>query len=388
VVDHVKIFRNIPAIKFTGRIHEQIISSIRRLGGDVCWTDCSIIHAGADNSSAGRMRKHKRDMRLLQIELLESPDSTFTLFNIGMTLIDGKEYEAALKYLSRSLQVAVPGESHIPKIFSYLVQAYCGLGRVETAMKTCRQGLAISHHDPELLFRLGGMSQDCGNFEEAERCFKSVLELPRQHRYASFDHGILGIKTLHNLALLYATTGRTKESASTWKRVILQSPGIRAAWWGLLGACVRGNFPDDISGLIDLLPNSNGFSEIRNVVGVWLKKVEKYDMSALQQAGIPQASELSGEALEVLSLIAFKNNRQQDCVPWLSEMCRRNSRDGAAFHNLAVAHLCGHNASEAIACGIKSLKVRPGNSPTLALLEFAKNELLSKKALADSQVEE
>ena len=53
VVDHVKLIRNLPQIRFEGRIHEQVLPSIRRLGGEVEWTDIHVVHSGADQS-AGR----------------------------------------------------------------------------------------------------------------------------------------------------------------------------------------------------------------------------------------------------------------------------------------------------------------------------------------------
>jgi GT2 family glycosyltransferase len=39
VVQHVKLFRNFPQLRFDGRIHEQIIPSVRAVGGDIGWTD-------------------------------------------------------------------------------------------------------------------------------------------------------------------------------------------------------------------------------------------------------------------------------------------------------------------------------------------------------------
>lgn len=38
VVDHVKLFRNRPDIRFEGRIHEQVLMPIRRLGGEIHYT--------------------------------------------------------------------------------------------------------------------------------------------------------------------------------------------------------------------------------------------------------------------------------------------------------------------------------------------------------------
>ena len=73
VVDHVKMFRNLPELRFDGRIHEQILPAIRRTGGEIRWTDVFVSHSGADVTPEGRQRKYVRDLRLLQLELQERP---------------------------------------------------------------------------------------------------------------------------------------------------------------------------------------------------------------------------------------------------------------------------------------------------------------------------
>ena len=86
VVDHVKLFRNRPDLRFDGRIHEQVLPAIRRIGGEVAWTELYVVHSGSD-PEPGRPRSGSasRDLRLLQLELAERPEHPFTLFNLGMT---------------------------------------------------------------------------------------------------------------------------------------------------------------------------------------------------------------------------------------------------------------------------------------------------------------
>ena len=65
VVDHVKLFRNRPDLRFEFRIHEQILPAIRRANGEVGWTDIYVVHSGSDQSPAGQQRKLERDFRIL-----------------------------------------------------------------------------------------------------------------------------------------------------------------------------------------------------------------------------------------------------------------------------------------------------------------------------------
>ena len=42
-VDHCKVFRNRSDIRFEGRIHEQVLGSIRRAGGEVVYTPLFVV---------------------------------------------------------------------------------------------------------------------------------------------------------------------------------------------------------------------------------------------------------------------------------------------------------------------------------------------------------
>jgi glycosyltransferase involved in cell wall biosynthesis len=108
VVDHVKMFRSDPRIRFEGRIHEQVLMPIRRLNGDVQWTDIFVIHSGADGSPESRNRKYERDLRILKLDLNERPDHPFVLFNFGMTYNDMGRHDEAVKWLTRCITVSDP----------------------------------------------------------------------------------------------------------------------------------------------------------------------------------------------------------------------------------------------------------------------------------------
>src|SRR5262249_22315289 len=82
VVDHVRLFRHQPDIRWQYRVHEQILPAIRRSGGEVRWTDVVIQHTGYQDRAL-RRRKLDRDLRLLRLEDAEHPDDPVTLFHLG-----------------------------------------------------------------------------------------------------------------------------------------------------------------------------------------------------------------------------------------------------------------------------------------------------------------
>ncbi len=112
-VDHVKLFRNLPELRFDGRMHEQILTAINRMNGGIVATRLHVVHSGSDRSPAGQAKKLERDMRLLLLELAERPEHQFTLFNLGMTQLHLHRPADAADYLRRSLARSAPHESHV-----------------------------------------------------------------------------------------------------------------------------------------------------------------------------------------------------------------------------------------------------------------------------------
>lgn len=58
-VDHVKVFRNKQGFFFEGRIHEQVLPSIREKGFDVTRIGAEVLHTGYDVSEEGQARKRR-----------------------------------------------------------------------------------------------------------------------------------------------------------------------------------------------------------------------------------------------------------------------------------------------------------------------------------------
>jgi len=140
-VDHVKLIRNRPDLRFEGRIHEQVLPAIRRAGGEVAWTDLYVVHSGSDPSPEAQERKRRRDFRLLRLELEERPEHTFTLFNLGMTCADAGRYGEAADFLTRSIARSGPHDSHLRKAYALLMfaqmqQARRGAGHVSPGARS------------------------------------------------------------------------------------------------------------------------------------------------------------------------------------------------------------------------------------------------------------
>src|SRR5262249_39103180 len=151
VVDHLRLFRNDPGLRWRHRVHEQILPSVRRCGGEVRWSDVVIRHTGYQDPAL-RSRKLQRDLRLLKLEQAEEPEHPFTLFNLGQVYQELGRPAEALPLYQRSLERSAPGDSIVRKLYSLVAQCHGQLGQWAQALAACRQGQGHYPDDAELLF--------------------------------------------------------------------------------------------------------------------------------------------------------------------------------------------------------------------------------------------
>jgi tetratricopeptide (TPR) repeat protein len=363
VVDHVKMFRNSPQIRFSGRIHEQILPSIRRLAGEVEWTDIQIVHSGSDQSAAGRARKQARDLRLIEMELGDDPDNSFALFNYGMTLLDAARPADALNALARSLQLATPGESHCRKIYALLAQAYCDLRRPATALKTCLAGLAQFPGDTELVYRKGDLNLLMNNGSEAEAAFRELTAPPSQRYFSSFDRTMTGVKAWQGLAASLEKQNRPAEAEAAWLKAMEFDGDNRRTQLGLIDAYTRLKNADRLeeiagrgAGYIAVIARSRGFLVRGDPAGA---------MNVLR-GGVEW-----DEVLDELCRQLFTSSDLGEAERWLEELVKRRPGDASAHLNLAVIYMRQGDRARAAEHARISLDLRPNYPPAVELLRSA-----------------
>jgi glycosyltransferase involved in cell wall biosynthesis len=240
VVDHVRLFPVREDVRWTYRIHEQILPALRAAGVPVRWTDILIRHTGYSDSKA-RARKLDRDEQILRAALAEEPDEPFVLFNLGSIANERQDWRASLKFFQESLAHSRPDDSITRKSHAMIARAYQGLGDLESSLKACDRGLAFDPDDAELLFRKAVTLRQSQQLEAAEACWRRILLLRRTERFSSVDQGIYGHLTRRNLASLAASRGDWVEALHQWRGVLGECPGDPEALVAIRDLEARGN---------------------------------------------------------------------------------------------------------------------------------------------------
>jgi glycosyltransferase involved in cell wall biosynthesis len=228
VVDHVRLFPLIEGVRWTYRVHEQILPALKRAGVPVEWTDITVRHTGYSDRAL-RSRKLDRDGRILREELAERPDDPFTLFNLGALAIERADWDGALGFLRRSLARSAPTDSISRKLFALIARAHQMRGDSQSGLDCCAEGLSFDPEDAELWFRKAVVHRQRGESRAAEQCWRKILTLSRPQKFASVDQGIYGHLTRRNLAVLARERGDPEEAKRLWRAVLAECPGEKDA---------------------------------------------------------------------------------------------------------------------------------------------------------------
>jgi glycosyltransferase involved in cell wall biosynthesis len=228
VVDHIRLFPLCENIRWTYRVHEQILPALNRARVPVEWSDVVIRHTGYTDPVL-REKKLDRDVTILLEDLEDSPNDPFLLFNLGHVAIERRQWNDALGYLRHSLDGSAPTDSITRKLFALIARAHQMLGDSEAALRTCAEGLAIDAQDAELWFRKGLIHRHRREPHQAEACWRKILRLRRPDRFCSIDEGIYGHITRRNLAVLAFERGDPAGALKLWREVLAECPGDREA---------------------------------------------------------------------------------------------------------------------------------------------------------------
>ena len=370
VVDHVKLFRNLPGLRFEGRIHEQVLGNIRKLGGTVAWTDIFVTHSGSDQSPAGKRRKVERDLRILALDLAERPEHPFVLFNLGMTYHDLQEDEQAGHWLRRCLAVSHAEESHVRKAYALLISSLTRLRSWDEAQAACTAGRDLFPQDPEILFRAGLLAQAQGKPEAAVEAYREVLRAREERHFSSLDPGITGFKTRHNLALALAELGEHDLAELECRRILDERPHYGPAWRALgenlLSSQRLVTLDLELSLRQNILPLRA--DSLLLEAKLWQRRNRPAERRQCLELAAREYPEHLG-CLELVCQARFQAGEWEGAEEKLSALTQKCPQDGAAWHNLGIVYAQLGKRAAARAAWQESVRVRPDAPQTRRYLE-------------------
>ncbi len=375
-VDHVKLFRNLDELRFEGRIHEQILASIRRVGGSVAFTDLFVVHSGVDHSLAAVEKKQQRDLELIKLDLKDRPGHPFVLFNLGMTYADMAEYEDAAKAMMQCLEVSDPQSSHVRKAYAIWVGVLMELERSEQACEVCKQGRDLYPDDPELLYRHAILEYERGNLEQCVVLYEGLLRGETERHFSSIDRGIFEYKARHNLALAYFELEKWDKATELWRHVIASVPAHEDAWRGLGRLYLRsGNAVAARELLSQLAAERRHPAYAMELTAALELAGGNPDRARLILADAVRQFPDRLDTADAYCQLLFEQGPLTLALDALTSLAARRPDDGSVLHNLATVHLRLGMNEQAVNLFQQALELRPESSESRLYLGYALRNL-------------
>jgi hypothetical protein len=157
-VEHVRLFRNLPSIRWKYRVHEQLMYGDDWLTGSAQRSAVTIQHLGYHDPTM-MQTKLMRNVRLLELDRGENPDDPAILFHLGWTYLRLARPAEALPVLQQSLIQSSLTLSIVGPLYTLIALALEQLGRKEDALAVCTEAGRRFGVSPDLMAlqeRLGG----------------------------------------------------------------------------------------------------------------------------------------------------------------------------------------------------------------------------------------
>jgi glycosyltransferase involved in cell wall biosynthesis len=215
----LRLFRNHPAIRFKGIIHEQVVNSILASGYKLRNTVIRFIHLGYSHNTESMTKKQLRNLELLNTALEKNPKDAYDLYQRAKTYLALGDLEGAERDISQSLLYAEPNGTVKPQALNFGAVISFRQKNFEKAIQRAKESLELIRVQSFANFILGDTYFEIGNNQEALRHYKAMLlaknnqdiasklagdyNLPDQHLFFRLGRSAVALKNYEEAKIFF-----------------------------------------------------------------------------------------------------------------------------------------------------------------------------------------
>ncbi len=141
---HPRLFQNHKGIFYQGRIHEEIASSVKNIGGKISLSDVEIEHFGYENYVYNGKNKVERNIEILKRELVENPKNGMTYFYLGESYSLMYKWDMAVYYYKKGIDSQNIPSLNLALLYQNLGTAFLHLKKYDDAVKSETNAVGIN----------------------------------------------------------------------------------------------------------------------------------------------------------------------------------------------------------------------------------------------------
>lgn len=199
-----RLFRNNPQYRYEGKLHEQIIPSIRKIN-PFCilgWLPLEIYHYGY---LAAQVKAKNKERRNLEILLEEAPEVKLTAFyclNLGMEYMRIEDYSEAEKWFKEGWKKVEKRISFAHRLISKLVTCLFLQNKFKEAVYYSKEGEKYFPDYADLYYYHGISLMELGEFSEAGKILSLGLDKGESPPFYISEKGCGTYRNLEALGIL------------------------------------------------------------------------------------------------------------------------------------------------------------------------------------------
>lgn len=315
VVPALRLFKNLPGLKFGRRLHEQILDSLREVKptARLRALDIEIEHYGYLSSTGKAAEKQRRNIELARKELAERPTDAFSWFNLGQEYYAAGHFEAALFCFRRAIRY-LPGDYRmwLPRAIELAALSALKLGRPRGALELLKEAVQGLGEHPNLRLLEGQAWLALGEVAAARRAFAAALKAAHDNSMVLEirNEGAASYAAWYWLGRCAELGGKPQEALGAFVESIRVSLAVGRCYRPAVEALVRLILPTVRSGqeflgiLKSLLPEISTHAALRAAVARAI-----FAEPPVPSAGLEGAAMLNGESREIQGFLSlFKSN--------------------------------------------------------------------------------
>ncbi|MFZ5942994.1 MAG: tetratricopeptide repeat-containing glycosyltransferase family 2 protein [Bacillota bacterium] len=218
----VRLFRNRPEYRYTGRIHEQIAPAILKHGPQALDNSpLRFIHFGYHENVIGN--KQERNIKILKRELADQPENSFMLFNLGTEYFLMADYQKARETYEKSLLFIHQEQPYGSTVIRNLAVTYLKLKEYQKCSKLLEKGISWYSDYTDLYYLEGRLKAAQGFLDKACESFTRCLELGETENYTS-TLGVGSYLSLIELGDALQKLGKYQEALETYLEALVYAP--------------------------------------------------------------------------------------------------------------------------------------------------------------------
>lgn len=194
----IRLFRNMPGLRYRGRVHEKLYLSEERLIGADKSRELSILHTGYTPEELEEKNKAERNILLVKKELEDHPEDYKLMTYLGDAYFQEKKLEEAAGWYqkaTRRLPENLREDSLMGAlIFKHLLVIYTDLDQEKKLLSSYREGIRHFPKEADFDFLMGRFYAEKERWLEAAQYLQKALG--QLERYGSDGISVLLARSL------------------------------------------------------------------------------------------------------------------------------------------------------------------------------------------------